>query len=414
MKDREEVAKGQAALPKLRFSEFHEAWDLVCLGDVCGQPAYGMNAAAQTFDGKHKYIRITDISEDSREFCPSPLMSPEPPIAADYRLRLGDLVFARTGASTGKTYLYKEEDGELYFAGFLIRFPIVHAEPKFVFAQTLRSKFSKWIAVVSVRSGQPGVNALEYASFEFLKPSLPEQQKIAAFLSAVDEKIAQLTRKKALLEDYKKGCMQQLFSQKIRFKDDQGNDFPDWEEKRLGDVVHFGKGKGISKGDIKDGASLPCIRYGEIYTHYAEQIDVVHSRTNVPADELVLSNSGDVIVPASGEDRLDMARACCVMVDGVALGGDINILRGAENGLFLAYYLNNAKTRDIARFAQGYSVVHLYGSQLKPLSVLLPHPEEQKKIADFLSELDEKLATLSDQIRLAQTFKKGLLQQMFV
>ena len=245
-------------------------------------------------------------------------------------------------------------------------------------------------------------------------PSATEQKKIAGFLGTVDEKIGQLTRKKELLEEYKKGCMQQLFTQEIRFTDDQGNDFPDWEKKKLGDIVNFTKGKGISKGDITEGGTLPCIRYGEIYTIYAERIKDIVSKTNVPAKDLVLSEAGDVIIPASGEDRLDMARACCVEESGVALGGDINILRGSSNGRFLAYYLNNAKREEIARSAQGISVVHLYGTQLKSIDIVVPHPDEQQKISDFLSAIDAKIALVVKELSQAQDFKKGLLQQMFV
>ena len=245
-------------------------------------------------------------------------------------------------------------------------------------------------------------------------PTLPEQRKIAGFLGAVDTKIAQLAEKKRLLQDYKKGCMQQLFSQEIRFKDDNGNDFPDWEEKQLEEVAKFSKGKGISKADIAEDGTTPCIRYGEIYTLYREHITNVQSATNVPPANLYLSQSQDVIIPASGEDPLDMARACCVEDPGVALGGDINILRGATNGVFLAYYLNNAKRKEIASYAQGNSVVHLYASQMRNLNVSMPHPDEQRKIADFLSALGRKIDLVGQELNHARTFKQGLLQQMFV
>ena len=143
-------------------------------------------------------------------------------------------------------------------------------------------------------------------------------------------------------------------------------------------------------------------------------IDDITSRTDVPSDSLVFSQDSDVIIPASGEDRLDMARASCVIKAGTALGGDLNILRHEMNGPFLAYYLSNAKRREIARYAQGNSVVHLYGAQLKLMPVSIPHPDEQQKIADVLSTMDAKIDTVAGQIEKLETFKKGLLQQMFV
>ena len=230
----------------------------------------------------------------------------------------------------------------------------------------------------------------------------------------MDGRIQQLSQKKALLEDYKKGVMQQLFTQALRFKDDNGNEFPDWEEKTLGAIASFSKGRGISKADVNEDGELPCIRYGQLYTHYAELIREVKSRTNVPEEDLVLSQRNDVIIPASGETHIDIATASCVTVDGVALGGDLNIIRTKQNGVFLAYYLNNACKHAIAGMAQGSSVIHLYPDQLKRLRLHLPSVKEQTKIANFLTALDRKIESVSSQITHTQAFKKGLLQQMFV
>ena len=248
----------------------------------------------------------------------------------------------------------------------------------------------------------------------FYFPSSDEQRKIAEFLTAVDGRIGQLSQKKALLEDYKKGVMQQLFTQTLRFKDADGHEFPDWEEKTLGAVASFSKGCGISKAEVHEDGVLPCIRYGELYTHYAELISDVKSRTNVPEKDLVLSQRNDVIIPASGETHIDIATASCVTVDGVALGGDLNIIRTKQNGVFLAYYLNNACKHAIAGMAQGSSVIHLYPDQLKRLRLHLPSVNEQTKIANFLTALDRKIESVAQQITHTQVFKQGLLQQMFV
>jgi type I restriction enzyme S subunit len=245
-------------------------------------------------------------------------------------------------------------------------------------------------------------------------PTLPEQRKISDFLTAVDGRIGQLSQKKALLEDYKKGVMQQLFTQALRFKDDHGNDFPEWEEKKLGEVCRILKGKGLSKADLVEDGVTPCIRYGELYTIYSELIQEPKSRTNVAEKELVLSEENDVIIPASGETHIDIATASCVMSKGIALGGDLNIIRTKLNGVFLAYYLNNACKHAIARVAQGSSVIHLYPDQLKGLSLRFPSTAEQTKIANFLTALDRKIESVAQQIRHTQAFKKGLLQQMFV
>jgi len=201
-----------------------------------------------------------------------------------------------------------------------------------------------------------------------------------------------------LLRDYKKGVMQQLFTQAIRFKDDNGNDFPDWEEKKLGEIGSFLKGKGISKTEIDEDGATPCIRYGELYTDYSEVIHEPISKTNLPTDELVISKANDVIIPASGETHIDIATASCVTKKGIALGGDLNIVRTNLDGVFLAYYLNNACKHAIARVAQGSSVIHLYSDQLKGLSLTFPDLPEQTKIADFLSAIDRKIESVTTQI----------------
>jgi type I restriction enzyme S subunit len=277
------------------------------------------------------------------------------------------------------------------------------------------ARLSQGISVVHIYSSQ-------LKTLKLKLPKVPEQQKIASFLSAVDKKIQQLTRKKELLEQYKKGVMQKIFSQEIRFKpalsgverDDDGNEYPDWELKKLGEIAEFQKGKGISKADIDKDGNTDCIRYGELYTKYTEVINEVFSKTNLSLKQLTLSKDNDVIIPASGESHIDIATASCITRPGIAIGGDINIIRTKENGTFLAYYLNNQRKKDIARLSQGISVVHLYSSQLKMLKILIPNISEQQKIAGFINSISDKIELVNTHIQMAKSFKKGLLQQMFV
>ena len=269
-----------------------------------------------------------------------------------------------------------------------------------------------------ISPGGAGRNrVLSKSAFLEIKHSFPhvvEQQKIAAFLGAVDAKIGQLTRKKALLEDYKKGCMQQLFTQKLRFKDDNGNDFPDWEDKKLGEIASFSKGKGISKADIQPNGKNLCIRYGELYTQYHEYIAEVASHTDMPTKRAVLSRKNDVLMPTSDVTPNGLATASAIDIEGVILGGDILIIRSEEIlNRFFAYYVAANKPK-IMRLVTGVTVYHIYGSDLATLHLAFPHPDEQQKIADFLSAIDAKISLVANELRAAQDFKKGLLQQMFV
>ena len=174
----------------MRFPEFDGEWSMSSLGECCGDFEYGMNAPAKKFDGINKYIRITDIDDETNRYDDNNPVSPDGNLDNKYIVKKNDILFARTGASTGKTYLYNPNDGKLYFAGFLIRANVKDCnDARFVFQLTQTSKFKKWINVVSMRSGQPGINSQEYASFSFEKPQIQEQKKIAEFLSLLDKRI---------------------------------------------------------------------------------------------------------------------------------------------------------------------------------------------------------------------------------
>ncbi len=198
----------------------------------------------------------------------------------------------------------------------------------------------------------------------------------------------------------------------LRFRDDEGKEYPDWKIRLLEDIVKFSKGRGISRADITDDGSCKCIRYGELYTLYKETISDVYSKTNVPVSQLFLSQKYDVVIPASGETALDIVSASCVLISGVALGGDVNVLRSQQNGIFLAYYLNS-KRRGISRFAQGISVIHLYAAHLKRIPIALPCIQEQQKIASFLSSIDTRIEQLKRKKSLLDQYKKGLIQKLF-
>ena len=177
-------------VPHLRFPEFTGEWEKCKFGDIATGFDYGMNAAAKPFDGENKYIRITDIDEASSQYLYDDVVSPDGELGDSYLVKENDILLARTGASTGKSYLYRNSDGKLYFAGFLIRANIYKHNSYFVFSQLHTHRYKKWISVMSARSGQPGINSQEYASFPLYTTSLQEEDKIASFLKLLDERIA--------------------------------------------------------------------------------------------------------------------------------------------------------------------------------------------------------------------------------
>ena len=200
----------------------------------------------------------------------------------------------------------------------------------------------------------------------------------------------------------------------IRFKNEDGNNYPDWEEKKLDNVFKFYKGKGISKIELSE-EGTPCIIYGELYTKYREVIGVVKSKTNIKKELLFMSEIGDILIPSSGETQKDIATASTVMEKNVALGGDINILRSKEtiNSPYVSYYLKHIKNIEISKLSQGNSVVHLYSKQLSNLKIEIPSLEEQQKIGDFFMLLDKRIEQQEQKIALLKDYKKAMMQKIF-
>ena len=198
-------------------------------------------------------------------------------------------------------------------------------------------------------------------------------------------------------------------SPSIRFPEFTG----EWKEERLSEIADIYKGAGISKDQLSDNGE-PCILYGELYTKYkTETITEVISRTDIDNTKLVRSKANDVIIPCSGETAEDIATARCVIKDGILLGGDLNIIRLHNyDGSFVSYQLNGKRKYDIAKVAQGVSVVHLYGEHLKGVKTVNPCLAEQKKISRFLSLLDERIAVQSRLIEDLKKFKCAIVENV--
>ena len=206
--------KKGTVIPEFRFNGFANAWEPRKLGDIASSFEYGLNAVAKEYDGENKYIRITDIDDNTHEFLTDNLTSPDIDLtgADNYKLTEGDILFARTGASVGKSYIYRNSDGLVYYAGFLIRAKIKEEyDAEFVFQNTLTDRYNKYIAVTSQRSGQPGVNAQEYAEFEIEVPKKEEQTKIGTYFRNIDYLITLHQRKLDMLKKLKSACLSEMF-----------------------------------------------------------------------------------------------------------------------------------------------------------------------------------------------------------
>ena len=189
-----------------------ETWKEVALCDVASGFEYGMNAAATVYDGSHKYIRITDIDDNSHLYSQDVPVSPEGQVDEKYRVRENDILFARTGASVGKSYRYQRSDGDLYYAGFLIRIHVnSDVNCDYVFQNTLTEAYRRWVLLESARSGQPGINAEQYKQYRFLLPPLELQNKISTLATNLDNLICKEGNLLSQIEQVKIALLQRLF-----------------------------------------------------------------------------------------------------------------------------------------------------------------------------------------------------------
>lgn len=266
---------------------------------------------------------------------------------------------------------------------------------------------------------QQSFNNKLISGFTFNIPTLPEQQKIASFLSAIDEKIQQLTRKKELLEQYKKGVMQQIFSGKLRFKDKNGKAFPKWEVKRLGDVGEFKNGLNKDKNDF--GFGSPFVNLMDVFGKKElnnQPFDLVNS--NDSEKELYSMQKGDVLFIRSSVKRSGVGEAVVVNEDLPQTVYSGFLIRFRDNRKILDQkfkkycFANYSFRKELLSYATTSANTNINQESLGFVKLHVPVVEEQKKIANYLSNLDNKIEIITNQITQTQTFKKGLLQQMFV
>ena len=401
--------------PQIRFAGFTDAWEQRKLGEISESFEYGLNAAATEYDGKHKYIRITDIDDSTHLFIQDNLTSPDIDFstADDYLLQAGDVLFARTGASVGKTYIYRSSDGDLYFAGFLIRAKIKRDyDADFVFQNTLTDNYDSYIRITSQRSGQPGVNAQEYANFALSVPCLAEQKKIGAYFTNLDNLITLHQRECDALQKFKKSMLQKMFPQngesvpEIRFAG-----FTDaWEQRKLGDIV-----------TVYDGVhQTPNYQTSGVMFLSVENIATLKSNKFISFEDF----KRDYKVYPQRNDIL-MTRIGDVGTTNVVTDNDVKayyvslaLLKYKETNPF---FLSSAIQSDFVqkglsnRTLKTAIPMKINKDEIGQVDVMLPtSADEQDKIGSFFSQLDTLITLHQRKLETLQKMKKSLLQKMFV
>lgn len=407
-------------IPKIRFMNFNDKWKYKILGEISSSIEYGLNASAKDFDGIHKYLRITDIDDSSRLFLTDKLSSPDVDFTEEdyenYKLQINDLLFARTGASVGKTYLYRESDGEVYYAGFLIRARLCDSyDGNFVFQQTLTDKYKQFIEITSQRSGQPGINGKEYGNWKIGMTSYSEQSAIGSFFRTLDDLLTSYKDNLANYQSLKTSMLSKMFPKagqtvpEIRLDGFEG----EWELLEINDLADDFQSGGTPKTNVQEywDGDIPWIQSSDLETNCLFEIKVQKS-----ISEKGLKNSSAKIIPKDSiavVTRVGVGKLV-VMRHEYATSQDFLSLSNLKSNIeFTAYLLYRLLQKEITQL-QGTSIKGITKVELLSKKVLIPSLPEQQAIGAYFSNLDNLINSYQEKISQLETLKKKLLQDMFI
>lgn len=411
-------------VPKLRFPEFKDEWKEVQLKEVIGYTK-GYAFKSNTYQGSGvRIIKVSDlgtenIKDDNKTFVDLEVVSG----LNKYKIKKNDIIITTVGShpdliesSVGRAFFIIRDDLGYLNQNMLKIDETNNLNSKYLSNYFKGKKYFHFLkAIKRGNANQANITVKELLQYKIGLTDIKEQQKIASFLSAVDQKIHQLQRKKELLQAYKKGMMQQLFSQQLRFKDNNGNNFPEWEEKKLKNIlIDYKLG-----GNYRNSESItdrPLIKMGNLGRGNIslEKIQYISDDEEVDRNDLI--EYGDLFF--NTRNTLELVGKVAIWRNELAIAYyNSNLMRlKFENNFFMNYRLNSYEgIKGLKKYATGTtSVAAIYTRDLLKLKLNIPCLEEQTKIATFLSALDAKIDRVSTAITQIQDFKKGLLQQMFV
>ena len=396
-------------IPKIRFVNFNDKWNYKTLDEISNAIEYGINAPAKDFDGIHKYLRITDIDDTSRLFLTAKLSSPDVDFTEEnyenYKLQKNDLLFARTGASVGKTYLYRESDGEVYYAGFLIRARLHDSyDENFVFQQTLTDKYKQFIDITSQRSGQPGVNGKEYGDWKIGITSYSEQSVIGSIFRTLDALLASYKDNLANYQSLKATMLSKMFPKagqtvpEIRLDGFEG----EWETKILSEVTNITMGQSPKSENYTDNPNDYILVQGNADIKDKQVVPRLWTTEVTKMAEI-----GDIILtvraPVGDIGKTDY---------NVVIGRGVAAIKGTD---FIFYALEKMKNTGFwNRFSTGSTFESISSNDIKEAIIQIPTLKEQQAIGTYFSNLDDLINSQQEKISQLETLKKKLLQDMFI
>ena len=404
-------------VPKLRFREFEGEWVEKRLGDL-GYFKNGLNKSKKDFGHGFPFVNLMDVFGKSTILENNfGLVNANKKDLELYTLKKGDVLFIRSSVKkegVGETALILNDLAHTTYSGFLIRFRDKNDDFDFLYKRYCfkTKRFRNSLLSLSTTSANTNINQESLSLLKIYLPQKTEQQKIANFLTSIDQKIEQLTKKEKLLVAYKEGVMQKIFSRQIRFRDDNGEVYGDWVDGKLGDYGKLIKGLTYSPDNISDNGLL-VLRSSNIQNNQISFKDNVYVDLEV-SDEVLTRENDILICVRNGSKRL-IGKNIIIQgnLEKSTHGAFMTVFRGDSNK-FIAHWFKTQMYYKEVHKNLGATINSINGSDLKKFKTFFPQKAEQTKIANFLSSIDKKIEQVNRQIEESKGFKKGLLQQMFV
>lgn len=406
---------GSKNIPKLRFPEFSGEWVEAEFGKL-----NFINPKTNDLPSSFIYIDLESVAEGCL-LKEDLIFLQGAPSRAQRLLKKDDVLFQMVRPYQKNNYYFDKTGNYVASTGYAqIR---SKSSSKFTYQYLHFQKFVDKVIKACTGTNYPAINSNDLAKILVSYPKeQKEQQKIATFLSSVDKKIEQLDKKKQLLEKYKKGMMQKLFSQQIRFKDENGDDFPDWEEKKLGSFG-FVRTSSVDKLLRNNERPAKLLNYMDVYRLNHITASVSFQNITAPDGQFLTSDlkKGDILFTPSSETPKDIGHSAVVMEDLSDVLFSYHLIRFRPEKdvllpIFSGYvFKSHSFYLELWKRAQGATRYTLSKSALEESIAKYPKSlDEQTKIANFLSTLDDKINQIQTQLTKAKSFKKGLLQQMFI
>ena len=396
-------------VPELRFPGFTDDWEERKLKDIAQFNPKTVLPDEFEYVDLESVVGTEMISHrtESKDQAPS---------RAQRLAQKGDVFYQTVRPYQMNNYLYDlPYDNYVFSTGYAQMRPNI--DSYFLLNSVQNKQFVQHVLDRSTGTSYPAINSSDLSNIEIHVPSkLSEQQKIGAFFQSIDDTITLHQRKLEKSKALKSAYLSEMFPAEGERKPKRrfAGFIDDWKQGTVGEYGYFYYGKSAPKWSVTKDASIPCVRYGELYTKFGAKIDKVYSYTNISKENLKFSTGNEVLVPRVGEDPLDFANCSWLSIPNVAIGEMISVYNTEENPLFISYYFNSQLRHAFAKRVEGGNVSNLYFTYLENITISIPNKEEQDTIANFLESLDSVVEHHQHKLEKLKNIKQAYLNELFV